>query len=124
MSRIKFLLIFLVATTMTTGAAFAQEEPQAIKRSVAIVLFSSIGGAILGLSTLSFYGEPQEHSENIAYGALLGLIGGVGYVSYRSTHNPLESSSVYSQWEQEQNRRLLVGKATKPPAIFKVNFDF
>lgn len=109
---------------MTTGAAFAQEKPQAIKRSVAIVLFSSIGGAILGLSTLSFYGEPQEHSENIAYGALLGLIGGVGYLSYRSTHNPLESSSVYSQWEQEQNRRRLVGKATRPPAIFKVNFDF
>lgn len=50
------------------------------RRNTAIVLFSGVGGGILGLSTLSFYGRPQEHTSNITTGALLGVLGGLTYI--------------------------------------------
>lgn len=50
------------------------------RRGTAIVLFAGVGGGILGLSTLSFYGRPQEHTGNITTGALLGVLGGLTYV--------------------------------------------
>ena len=54
------------------------------RRSTAMVLFSGIGGGLLGLSTLSFYGDPKEHTGNITWGALLGLMAGAGYVTYEN----------------------------------------
>lgn len=54
------------------------------RRSTAMVLFSGIGGGLLGLSTLSFYGDPKEHTGNITWGALLGLMAGAGYVAYEN----------------------------------------
>ncbi len=59
------------------------------RRSTAMVLFSGIGGGLLGLSTLSFYGDPKEHTGNITWGALLGLMAGAGYVAYENMP-PLE----------------------------------
>lgn len=36
----------------------------------------------MGLSTLSFYGKPQEHTDNITTGVLIGFLAGVSYVMY------------------------------------------
>lgn len=110
--------------SMTSGSVYAQEQPQIIKRSVATVLFSSIGGAILGLSTLSFYGEPQEHTENIAYGAILGFVGGISYLSYKGMQRPAYNPNIYSQMEINENRRFLALNKVNQPAMFNLYFEY
>lgn len=50
------------------------------RRSVATVIFCGLGGAVVGLSTLSFYGSPQDHTGNIYTGLGLGLALGTAYV--------------------------------------------
>jgi hypothetical protein len=40
------------------------------------------GGAVLGLSTLSFVDEPKDHLKNILVGGALGIIIGVGVVAW------------------------------------------
>lgn len=49
----------------------AEISPQ---NQIKVVLLSGLGGAILGLSTLSFYDEPQDHLRNIALGGAVALI--------------------------------------------------
>lgn len=38
----------------------------------------------MGLSTLSFYGRPQEHTDNITTGVLIGFLAGLSFVVYDS----------------------------------------
>jgi hypothetical protein len=75
------LIVSFLFVTSLMNPARAQSQ-STFKRTTATVLFSSIGGGILGLSTLSFYGKPQEHTDNITTGVLLGFIAGVSYVMY------------------------------------------
>jgi len=70
-------LVLLASTSTVRG-----QSQSTFKRTTATVLFSSIGGGILGLSTLSFYGKPQEHTDNITTGVLIGFLAGVSYVMY------------------------------------------
>lgn len=120
----KAIIISVMICSMTSGSVYAQEQPQVIKRSVATVLFSSIGGAILGLSTLSFYGEPQEHTENIAYGAILGFVGGISYLSYRGMQRPAYDPNTFSELEINENRKLLAISKANKPTMFNVYFEF
>jgi len=46
------------------------------------VAVTSGAGAILGASTLPFYGEPDKHKKNIFYGASFGAIIGVLIAAY------------------------------------------
>ncbi len=88
----KWIFLVLVATfslqIFAPDSASAQMEVRSQstnwRRSTAMVLFSGIGGGLLGLSTLSFYGDPKEHTGNITWGALLGLMAGAGYVAYEN----------------------------------------
>jgi len=57
------------------------------RRGIATVIFFGLGGAVLGLSTLSFYGRPQENLQNISYGFGLGLIAGSIYVTSAAVEN-------------------------------------
>ncbi len=66
-----------------------------LRRNIATIMFASLGGAVLGLSTLSFYGEPQQHIGNIWMGLGIGAIGGSAYVL--SDSNP----SSYAIMNQE-----------------------
>ena len=50
--------------------------------SALTVAFSTIGGAILGASTLPFYEEPGDHTKNIFYGAAIGAVAGVIISAY------------------------------------------
>lgn len=68
--------------------SFAQENTSTKKggprRQLATILFAGLGGAILGLSTLSFYGRPQDNLGNIGIGFAVGVVAGTVYVTYRS----------------------------------------
>jgi hypothetical protein len=60
------------------------------RKQLATIIFSGLGGAVLGLSTLSFYGRPQDNLNNIAVGFAVGVIVGTGYVTYTALTNPSE----------------------------------
>ena len=82
----KLIVGVLVFSVFSTQAA-AQEEIRkrsGPRRQLATIVFAGLGGAILGLSTLSFYGRPQEKLQNIAIGFAAGVIAGTTYVTFRS----------------------------------------
>lgn len=89
------------------------------RRSTAIVLFAGIGGAILGLSTLSFYGSPGEHTNNINSGAFLGVCGGIGYLFYESQMPKYNSTNSYGEMFPQSN-----GPIVAKNVVPKINYTF
>lgn len=69
-------------------------------RDVSIVGATAVGGAVLGLSTLSFVEEPGDHLKNIVVGAAIGIIIGVGLVAYMAAtknKDKFEDNAFYIQ---------------------------
>jgi hypothetical protein len=73
------LLVFILIFSFTASAMAQQPAPVDAdattksrsggpRRQLATILFAGLGGSILGLSTLSFYGRPQDKLSNIAIG--------------------------------------------------------
>lgn len=97
---LKFILVFaLVSSLSVSGHSQQQSGPGAqdpngtsslsgTRRQLATIIFCGLGGAILGLSTLSFYGRPQDYMANIAIGFAVGIIGGTVIVTYKSASSP------------------------------------
>lgn len=90
-------LAMVMATTLPTNVAFAQgrgslegDRPSSggPRRQLATIIYSGLGGAVLGLSTLSFYGRPQDKLSNIAVGFAVGVIVGTIAVTYNAATNP------------------------------------
>jgi hypothetical protein len=107
-----FLSLCLALTALPqTSWAQAQSETAApeltgTRKQVATIIFSGLAGAILGLSTLSFYGRPQDHMRNIAYGAGLGIITGVAVTSYGIARSPYEGlQSMNLKFDDELSQR-------------------
>lgn len=120
----QFPIIVMAVILAFSQISFAQAD-RAVKRSVAAILFSSLGGAILGLSTLSFYGEPQEHTDNIAVGALVGFVGGVSYVLYDSLQPPAQPSQDFGKiFDQELHMRRASANFAKALPVIQLKFDF
>ena len=128
-------IFFLLAVFFLSPSLWAQEQQNSysnsgrnFKRGVAAVMFSTIGGAVLGLSTLSFYGKPQEHTDNITVGALIGLVAGVGYVVYDSNRQPTPppSGNYDFSWQEpdQKFRRTSLFAKNKEVPLFKYQFDF
>jgi hypothetical protein len=65
-------------------------SPGGPRRQLATIIYSGLGGAVLGLSTLSFYGRPQDKLSNIAVGFAVGVIAGTIAVTYNAATNPDE----------------------------------
>ena len=79
MKTLNLIICFFIFGSDSSGLAQSQSV---FKRTTATILFASIGGGVLGLSTLSFYGKPQEHTDNITTGVLIGFLAGFSYVMY------------------------------------------
>lgn len=58
------------------------------RKQLATIIFAGLAGSILGLSTLSFYGRPQDKLANIAIGFALGVLSGFVYVTYTAVEDP------------------------------------
>ena len=86
----KFLSLFIISQfAMFQLNAAELNDSKLLEDSVAdmyIVAGGGIGGAVIGLSTLSFVEEPGDHLKNILVGAALGVMAGVAFVGY-STAN-------------------------------------
>ena len=105
----RIAIVFLVCMSFaTTGFAQATgpdgENARPIsgpRKQLATIIFAGLGGAILGLSTLSFYGRPQDKLSNIAIGFAVGVIAGTSYVTYKAATNPTELYGTIPQIERE-----------------------
>ena len=74
------LVAFSASTTLAQQVPRETEKPSSNgpRKQLATILFAGLGGAVLGLSTLSFYGRPQDKLENIAIGFAVGVIENLG----------------------------------------------
>lgn len=120
MKQIKnFILVLVLSLQFVTTPAYSQAEdvpqPSGTRKQMATIVFSGLAGAVLGLSTLSFYGRPQDRLSNIAIGFAIGIITGAVLVTYGATTNPDEfygrelsyfspDDQIFSQFERETQR--------------------
>jgi len=116
------LLVGLMLIHWDGYAQTVNQSQRSFKRNAATVIFSSLGGGILGLSTLSFYGKPQEHTDNITTGVAVGLLAGVVYVFLENesrTYNEVKSPWIpdfFKEKTQEPKKEIF-------PAL-SLNIDF
>lgn len=79
------LLSFLMLTLSFSSKSWAQADPDDVVKQtqgdLLVVVGAGLGGAVLGLSTLSFYDTPSKHLTNIWTGAAIGIIAGVIFVA-------------------------------------------
>lgn len=97
---------------------------------LSIVGACGIGGAVLGLSTLSFVEEPSDHLKNIAVGGAVGIVLGVGIVLFNQatkSHGSLNSAQLapkldpIAEWNRDYSRALV---KTSSPSQFSYSFQF
>lgn len=112
--------------------SFAQEEQIEVpqrgpRKQLATIIFAGLGGAILGLSTLSFYPRPQDHLENIAVGFAIGVITGTAYSTFKAATTPEDfyntTQRVYEREEYHTRKYAYVPKERKI-RLFQVNYSF
>jgi hypothetical protein len=97
------IILALIGATLPSPSMAADEaEPETHvtgpRKQLATIIFAGLAGAVLGLSTLSFYGRPQDKLSNIGVGAAIGVIIGAGYTTYTAATQPRQ---LYGQTEPE-----------------------
>jgi hypothetical protein len=129
-----FLFIFFfMMVTLSKNVASQDVDPfiEDSKTDLLIVISGGLGGAILGLSTLSFVDEPRKHTRNITVGAALGVIAGVAFVAVsqadksKSQFYQEEASSDFDfpsrrMWHEENNELYTSLESTTP---FVLNYQ-
>lgn len=95
---IKCVLTLSLLFSLTSGNVYAQaqgagggessSELRGTRKQLATIIFAGLAGAVLGLSTLSFHGRPQDHLSNIAVGFAVGTIAGTIYTTYQAASAP------------------------------------
>lgn len=123
--RIRIWIILLASSLCINFQSSAQsvnQSQRSFKRSAATVIFSSLGGGILGLSTLSFYGKPQEHTDNITTGVALGLLAGMVYIFSDTESRAL--NEVKNPWIPEfYSQKTKLQQSETVPSL-SMNIDF
>ncbi|MEM7646804.1 MAG: hypothetical protein AAF203_07845 [Pseudomonadota bacterium] len=95
MLRILLVLLFLLPQTPVFAQDQNGQDPSVIekygpRRQISTIVYMGLAGAVLGLSTLSFYGRPQDHLTNIPIGFGVGVVIGTIYMTYQAATNPDE----------------------------------
>lgn len=101
------ILILILCCTLAAGgsAAFAQPNAETKapatgpRKHLANIVFAGLAGAVLGLSTLSFYGRPQDRLSNIAVGFAIGVIGGTMFSTYKAAAEPREFYGIENKYD-------------------------
>ncbi len=119
MKKLICALLSLSLLVSAVNPAMAQDsgEDDIIKNTqndIMLIAAAGAGGAVLGLSTLSFVEKPSKHVSNIWTGAALGIIAGVIFVAYNSAQKgseELQSSREFNSservaWHAEQAENL------------------
>jgi hypothetical protein len=93
-----------------------KSELSGTRKQLATIIFAGLAGAILGLSTMSFYGRPQEHLSNIAIGFAVGVIGGTIVTTYQAATKPYDVYDITSEGRFETDR--------EKKHLLTMNFEF
>ncbi len=117
-------LVLIIIMFMGFAPIGQAQTEKSVKRGVATVFFATLGGAVLGLSTLSFYGDPQEHTENISMGALVGAIAGAGYLAYDSSKGRDKAYEYSKTRGEEIYKKKAPTSSAGAPFVVSFNFDF
>lgn len=129
--RLTLNLVALVMSLCLFSTSFAQtaqgEEKTKTsggpRKQLATIIFAGLGGAVLGLSTLSFYGRPQDNLSNIAVGFAVGVIAGTVIVTYRAATNPAEFYA--AQFRPDESYKVASQFTNnQPPTPLKMNYHF
>lgn len=127
---LKIFLIFLFVTlSLVNGAVVYAQDGEGGKSSsrfgpkkqLSTIIFCGMGGAVLGLSTLSFYGRPQEKLSNIAIGFAIGVITGTVVATYQAAKpssqyqeagfmSPQQPSRLDLDYSKQDSKLLPLGK--------------
>jgi hypothetical protein len=80
------VMLPLLAITGLLGASLS--APRLARASTGQIFLETMGisiavGTVLGASTLPFYDQPGTHLMNLAYGASVGAVAGLGWFAYR-----------------------------------------
>ncbi len=132
----KSLCALLCFQILTLNLAFGQSEDDFVKKTqndVLLVAAAGAGGAILGLSTLSFYDKPSKHIANVWTGAAIGVIAGVIFVAYNSAQKGSEdlvsqhsseefSTSERAGWHSDSNQLLTMQSVQFGTQIWNTSF--
>jgi hypothetical protein len=98
--------------SMAEGTSIVDESINDISTVMAL----GAGGAVLGLSTLSFVDEPKDHLKNIVVGGSIGIIVGVGVVAWRQATKSkglYDTNAELNMLEFSTDERLVWHSATK-----------
>ncbi len=68
------------------------ESPLEVQNAVGDVLVAGLVGGMLGLSTLSFYSNPEDNIRNIYFGAGAGAIIMTLYMTFQVATSPIPSN--------------------------------
>jgi uncharacterized membrane protein len=113
-------LIMIFAFTVTTPQAFAQKAKtqgnatEGPRRHLSTIVFAGVAGAVLGLSTLSFYGRPQEKLTHIAIGAAIGIIGGAMFSTFKAATDPKDFYGLREQGPNPEFWNLALESRAQP----------
>ncbi|MBL7665065.1 MAG: hypothetical protein JNM93_08020 [Bacteriovoracaceae bacterium] len=73
-----FLMSLMISGALAQDSGTSESNlAEDTKRDLIIISGAGLGGAILGLSTLSFVNEPSKHWKNVMVGGAVGIIVGV-----------------------------------------------
>lgn len=131
----KWLCALLCFQLFTLNVAVAADDDliKNTQNDILLVGIAGVGGAVLGLSTLSFYDQPSKHIRNIWTGAAIGIIAGVIFVAYTSAQKGSEdlvgsrSSEEFSTrerayWHAEKNNLLTMQSVQFGAEFWKISF--
>ena len=123
----KFLLSLILCSFFVTslvpaqswaqdGDPYATSETSSTRRHLATIMFSGLAGTILGISTLSFYGRPQDKLTNVAIGLAIGIMVGAAYTTYKTATQPYDyyGEEALGQTELEKRHTLLSSTQAQP----------
>jgi hypothetical protein len=84
----KMILVVLISLVFVTskGVVYAHSE-DSLRDVVADSLYGGLAGALVGVATLAFVGEPEDHTDNIKVGAGIGMILGTVYGTMKVTRS-------------------------------------
>jgi len=125
----KWLAGIIILQLLTLNMAFAESDEEIIKNTQNDIFLvagagAGAGGAIIGLSTLSFYDKPSKHISNVWTGAAIGIIAGVIFVAYSSAQRGSEDlqGSIPSKGFSTSERVVWHSEKTETLAISSVQF--
>lgn len=108
------------------GGTQGQQPSLGPRKQMATIIFAGLAGAILGLSTLSFYGRPQDKLPNIGMGLAVGIISGTIYTTYLAATRPKTyfEGLVPSIEEERITSSTLAMRVGRPAVQLQFEWDF